>query len=96
MRDIPLRGAMIAWNDSKYGDGRVAVGPHPDDGWIDRLKLTYTDGACWAGWGVQKTDKLHTGILRIAWNLVIIYGVTPKNVHDAFSVIPEWREMFQK
>lgn len=91
--DISLKNAMVAWNCARSGDARVAVIPHPDKyDWTRHLKLSSTTGACWTVWGKWTTrQRLHKLYIE-AWHMVCRDGVPPKAVHEAFMVIPEYRE----
>jgi hypothetical protein len=92
--DVPLKVAMIAWN---YGppreDGRIVVIPHPDmEDWTDHLKLTCTTGACWNVWHTWPTQKRLLKLFIGGWHIHCRDGVPMESIHEAFMVIPEYRE----
>ena len=86
---------MWAWNPKNQGgDGRIVVLEHPDENHhCDRLELSHTWGACCASWGKAPKQFLQFQLLREGWYMVLKDGITPKDVHDAFMVIPEYREI---
>ena len=94
--DIPLRSAMIAWNrlDETQGTpGAVMIIPWPDSkGYCDFFKLTMTCGACMSDW---RNIPKHKALLQLfieAWYIVCRDGVSPKDMHEALMVIPEYRD----
>jgi hypothetical protein len=90
--DVALEHAMIAWNPLPYGDGRIAIIPHPDnDGWTDHLKLSDTTGACWNYWGEMSNEDRLGRLFMEGWIIVCRDGLDPKAIHEAFMVIPEYR-----
>jgi hypothetical protein len=98
--DIRLKDATIVWNigkkgwnsDGQHGDGRVAVIPYPDShDWRTYLGINMTNGAGWRGWQEMSKAKRLLELMRIAWQLVCMYGVEPAAIHRAFQVIPEYR-----
>jgi hypothetical protein len=91
--DIPLKDAMIAWNPRPRGDGRIVVIPYPDHAsWTDRLKLSDTTGACWSHWGTWSPQDRLARLLLEAWCITCRDGLEPRAIHEAFMVIPEYRE----
>lgn len=94
--DIPLKKAMLAWNpNNKYAfgePGKVMVIPHPDKGYCDHFKLVCTVGACMGGWDkITRTERLAHLFIE-AWFIVCRDNVSPKAMHDALMVIPEYRD----
>lgn len=94
--DIPLKNAMLAWNENNkyaYGErGKVMVIPHPDKGYCNYFKLANTVGACMVGWEkLTKTQRLAHLFIE-AWFIVCRDNVSPKAMHDALMVIPEYRD----
>lgn len=91
--DIALKDAMIAWNPRPYGDGRIAVIPHPDEGgWTNLAKLSDTTGACWCYWGSLSKKARLAELYREAWQIACRDGIALPDIHSALSVIPEYRE----
>lgn len=97
--DVPLKDAMLAWNnmrDTTSGrPGAVAVVPWPDKRDLcERLKLTCTAGACSADWhSLNNRAERLCKLFVEAWHIVCRDGVTPKAMHHALMVIPEYREI---
>ena len=98
--DIPLKIAMLAWNDTHYGydgdgenRGKVIVIPWPDErGLCNYLKVSMTTGACMTAWREwTKTERLCNLFIE-AWFIVCRDGVSPRDMHDALMVIPEYRD----
>jgi hypothetical protein len=95
--DIPLKIAMLAWNDADYGycngenKGKVIVIPWPDERRLcDLLKVSMTTGACMTAWHEwTKTQRLCNLFIE-AWFIVCRDGVSPRDMHDALMVIPEY------
>jgi hypothetical protein len=97
--DIPLKIAMLAWNDAHYGycngenKGKVIVIPHPDErGLCNHLKVSMTTGACNAGWREWTNTERLCQLFIEAWFIVCRDGVSPRDMHDALMVIPEYRD----
>ena len=68
--------------------------PWPDKQRLcDYLKLSMTTGACNAGWHDKwtKTERLCQLFIE-AWFIVCRDGVSPRDMHDALMVIPEYRD----
>jgi hypothetical protein len=98
MKDIPLKIAMLAWNDADgYANGenpgKVVVVPWPDErGLCNHLKVSMTAGACYSAWHEwTKTQRLCNLFIE-AWFIVCRDGVSPRDMHDALMVIPEYRD----
>ena len=94
--DIPLRSAMIAWNrlDETQGKpGAVMIIPWPDEkGYCDLFELTMTCGACMSYWQSIPKHKVLMQLFIEAWYIVCRDGVSPKDMHEALIVIPEYRD----
>lgn len=95
--DIPLKIAMVAWNPVRYETmwkpGKVVIIPWPDEqGWCNRLQVSYTTGACWTAWGQWSKKERMLKLMVEAWHMVCRDDVPPQNIHEAFMVIPEYRE----
>jgi hypothetical protein len=92
--DIPIKHAMIAWNSKRHGDGRIVVVLHPDrTRMCDKLSLSSTTGACNSGWERMTKEQRLLNLFMEAWWIVLNNGLDPKDVHAAFMVIPEYREL---
>jgi hypothetical protein len=97
--DIPLKNALIAWNTQwevePWQPGKVVVIPYPDHrDHCSRLKLANTTGACWVQWGEMTNTQRLCKLFIEAWHMVCRDGVEPKTIHEAFSVIPEYRAIW--
>lgn len=94
--DIPLKSAMIAWNDLREDrgtPGQVMVIPWPDTkAACDHLKLTMTCGAAMTEWRNWSKERRLLQLFIEAWYIVCGDGVEPKAMHDALMVIPEYRD----
>lgn len=95
--DIPLKNAMIAWNAMRDGlhaePGKVIVIPHPDScGYCNRLKVLNTVGACMTEWRRMTKAQRLCKLFIEAWYIICRDGVSPKAMHEALMVIPEYRE----
>jgi hypothetical protein len=94
--DVPIEIAMIAWTPIRSSVGKpgtIAIVPHLNDDkdWFRHLGVTDSAGACSDCW--QKATKQQR-LLQLyieGWHIVCRDGLSPKDVHEAFSVIPEYR-----
>jgi len=92
---MKVREALIAWSSrtSDFPQGRVKVGPTVAEGkrdWTDEYEMT--GGAAWI-----KTRSLNGAWARARvfidfHELVTDHGIAPEVVHQAFSVIDEYRD----
>jgi transcriptional regulator with XRE-family HTH domain len=94
-RDIPLSDAMIIWDEDEQPRVKV-VGPGEDD---SRYSSSY--GACNLDWVEADDVGRMLRLLSRFVELTTFAGIPPKEVHHAFSVIPEYRwwmsrEMFDE
>lgn len=101
--DIPLESAMFAWNPKRYcdrpanGDGRFAVIPFPDEGdWIDRLKLSDSDGACWSYWPSFTSERRLLWTLGMALELASTGQCDAREIESGLMVIPEYRDFVRQ
>ena len=98
MNEIPIRKAMIAWNPTREGwcprgglPGQVGVCEHPDNGQLNPL-------SSWVCFNQHLTPKAPIQFYQLqllieAWHMMGRDGVSQKEIHDAFMVIPEYRSM---
>jgi hypothetical protein len=99
MQDIPLEHAMIAWNPKRaerlgepMNDGAIQIVLHPDRDRVGKA-LMNTSGACDAGWDNLSTDQRLDELLKEGYEIAVRDGVNIKDIHRAFRVIPEYREL---
>jgi hypothetical protein len=95
--DVPIKLAMIAWTpmSSRIGiPGRIVVIPHLNDDkdWFRHLGLTDSTGACCHYWSKATKQQRILQIYIEAWHIVCRDWLDPKDVHEALTVIPEYRE----
>jgi hypothetical protein len=94
--DVPLKDAMIAWNPNRKGGigdpGTILVIPYSSDqDWCNKLQLCYTSGACFTEWENLNNNKRLLQLMIIAWHIVCRDLISPEEVHNALSAIPEYR-----
>lgn len=89
--DIPLRDAMIIWDKELSPPLKVVANGSDDD---DRYSSSY--GACNADWShADDVGRLLRLFSRIPeWT--VLDGISPREVHDALWVIPEYRRAVAK
>lgn len=90
--DIALRDAMFLWNspaDSK--EARiVVVDSRTYNNEFDFFSMCH--GACWQYWRDLSPEKLLSEMFAELWTLACREGVSVEKIHEAFVVIPEYRE----
>lgn len=95
--DVPLKSAMVVWTqfDPRFpeGNGRVAVVKWPDLNGASKEFLN-SDCACGASiWQTYSEREQFAALMLAAWIIVMRDGISPKEMHAALSVIPEYRQM---
>lgn len=94
--DIPLKSAMLMWNEidcSGVGrePGKVIVVPWPDT----KLHSKSLNMSCsHIPLCDSPTTDLMNSLLGTAWGAVVSDGVCPYAMHEALLVIPEYRNYF--
>lgn len=95
--NVPLKIAMIGWTPKwrKSGiQGKIIIIPKTNDrrDWFGYFGVTNSAGACDTYWQ-EMTDKERLLQLYIEfWHIISRDGILPKDVHAAFTVIPEYRD----
>jgi hypothetical protein len=103
--DVPIKFAAIGWNETRpspmeqygYERGKIVIIPINlnREGKIDywrRLRLGNSTGAVFCEWGNWTNKQRLLKLYIEAWHIVCRDGLNPKDVHEAFMVIPEYRE----
>jgi hypothetical protein len=94
--DVPLQNAMIIWNGTHDCDDRrpfgIAVVPHPERPESRQWNLQNSCCAPFAEWKTWPTGRQLLNLYVDAWHIICRDGITPEMMHDALSVIPEYRE----
>lgn len=90
MKDIPLAKAQVIWTPSR-GSNKPAVkvvgGDVPDD-----RSYASSWGACNSDFSSATEDEKLRMLLSEVVYLTVREGIAINDVHDAFMVIPEYRE----
>lgn len=96
MNDVPLQDANILWT------GADANGPHAgtvtvEDRHLPRDETLYfkhqrSSGACVA-WHGKVGDDRFAELLKLVQCMTVREGISPQAVHEALSVIPEYRQL---
>lgn len=91
--DIPLREAMLCWNNGFHGNvPGFAVVRHPDDaGKSDPYQSSV--GACFSSWRDKDTRGQKLQLMIDAWHIVSFYDVPVGMVREGLLAIPEYRDM---
>jgi hypothetical protein len=96
--DVPLEIAMIGWTPTHHSrvgvPGRVAIIPQNNDrkDYFKWLGVTDSSGAVWSEWGEMDTKQRLMKLYIEAWHMVCRDGISPKTMHQALMVIPEYRD----
>lgn len=100
--DVPLKIAMIGWTPrARFGlasltgiPGKIIIIPKHNDGrdWFRHFGVTDSTGACWVHWPEMTAKERLMRLFIEAWHIVCRDGVSLKDVHEAFMVIPEYRD----
>lgn len=100
--DVPLIDANLLWTPNTE---RWAFSPLVGQVAVEHRKVPAQDarysqyakswGAC-TMWGSWSPHKRITEMLRIAQVMTAIDGLDPALVHQAFAVIPEYRQMMAR
>lgn len=97
--DVPLIDANLLWtpNTETWGFsplvGQVAVEHRQASSQQTRYsQFAKSWGAC-TMWGSWSSERRSTELFRIAQVMTAIDGLDPGLVHQAFAVIPEYRQM---
>jgi DNA-binding XRE family transcriptional regulator len=86
--DVPLSDAMILWDEEPQGGRRIVVVVRGDD---DDPAFSSSYGACNDEWTAADGVGRLLRLLAKFVELTVQEGLKPKEVHQAFSVIPEYR-----
>ena len=100
--DIPITDAMVCWTpckrlgvNPKVGvPGRIVIIPKRDDGkdWFRYFGVTDSTGATWVSWRKMTKKERLLKLYIEAWHIIARDGLSPKDVHAALTVIPEYRD----
>lgn len=91
MADIPLKEAVLLWNDGFQGaTPAFVVRPLGHD---DYYSYGSQVGACFASWRDMDPIGRKLQLMIEAWHIVAFYGVPMEMVRDGLLVIPEYRDM---
>ena len=95
-RDVPLEVAMLAWNSQRdnYGGrepGKVMIVSWPDRD-HDADKLVNSCLAPFSYWSTMSAAERLLQLYIEAFHIVLRDGVSPKAMHAALLVVPEYRE----
>ena len=103
--DIPIKYAAIGWNCTRpspmefygYIKGKIVIIPmdvqlsRKGDLWR-QLKLSNSTGAVFSEWSNYTKKERLLKLYIEAWHIICRDGLNPKDVHEAFMVIPEYRQ----
>lgn len=86
--DVPLADAMILWDRDDGLNPRVVVIGHPE-----KSDSSYSSsyGSCNLDWSTADDVGRLLRLFSRFIELTVAEGLTPREVHEAFSVIPEYR-----
>ena len=86
--DVPLSNAMILWDEEPQDGRRIVVVARGED---DDPAFSSSYGACNEEWtAADDVGRLLRLLAKFA-ELTVQEGLSPREVHQAFSVIPEYR-----
>lgn len=98
-RDVALVDANLLWtpNAQMYEYSALMGQASVEDRNTPSEKSRYTEfakswGAC-AMWSTWSSQERITELLRISHVMTTIHGIKPDLVHQAFAVIPEYRQL---
>lgn len=87
--DVPLSNAMILWDHEGLADKPpILVVGDPSDNDVEYSSST---GACNSDWLEADDIGRLLRLFAIFIQITVEDGIAPKDVHEAFSVIPEYR-----
>lgn len=100
--DVPLEIAMIGWTaKNRFGEpplvgvaGRIVIIPRTGDkrDWFRYFGVTNSVGACFHEWADMTSDERLLKLYVEAWHIIARDGLSPKDVHTALMVVPEYRD----
>lgn len=87
-KDVRLKNAIILWQSGVCCPDVLVIDKESDE---NPRRFMNNTGACMTWWR-DETDERRLQMLFIeAWRIVIRDGVSPKLLHEALLVIPEYR-----
>lgn len=88
---MKLKKCLIAWNPKS---GQVGVSLCSEGHWrLPREEYPMSSGAAWTVTKWMNKDEIIQKVLAEFWHIVIMYDLNPKDVHQAFLQIDEYRKL---